>query len=267
MSDPSDDPRRTVGGAESWRSWLMSGSSGRVADPRRARGSHRGLKRMLIEGVPNGGPYPASWRHFSGAMVRLAINDAMNALPNEETRVVWLAYFAGLSNKEIGRQLDLSVAAVQRRLKHALASIADHVERGRSVALGWMLMVVGGQNSTGGRRVSAHLADGMRTIVAITTGVAAAAVLAVPPDGPATLHLQTPQTATSAASDTGPATSHSQPNVPVVVAPINVTVPSPPDTLSVSGVPALGLPPLPKAPLPALPHNLLSASLKKLPLK
>ncbi len=263
MSDPSDDPRRTVGGAESWRSWLMSGSSARVADPRRARGSHRGLKRMLIDGDPNSGPYPESWRHFSRAMVRLAINDALNALPREETRVVWLAYFAGLSNKEIARQLGLSVAAVQRRLKHALASIAEHIERGGSVALGWALMLVGGRAATGGHRLSSPLADGLRTMAAITTGVAAVAVLAVPPDAPATLHRQAPQTAANEAS----ASSHSKPSVPIVAAPINVTVPSPPVTLSVPGVPALGLPPLPKAPLPPLPNDSLSAFLKKLPLK
>jgi predicted DNA-binding protein (UPF0251 family) len=267
MNDPSDDPRHSVGGAESWRSWLMSGSSGRVADPRRAIGSHRGLKRMLIEGVPNGGPYPESWRHFSGAMVRLAINDALNALPSEETRVVWLAYFAGLSNKEIARQLDLSVAAVQRRLKRALAGIAEHIERGRSIALGWMLMVVGGRTTTSPHRVSSPLADGVRTMAAMTAGVAAAAVLAVPPEAPATLHRLAPLTATTAISSKAPASSHTTQNLPAFQAPVNVTVPSRPGAVSVPGAPALSLPPLPKLPLPPLPKVALSASLKKLPLK
>ena len=114
--------------AESWRSWLVTGSRARGADPRRVRGAHRGLKKMLIEGVADGGHHPESWRHFSGAMVRLAINDALNSLPSEQTRVVWLAYFAGMSNREIARQLGLSVGGVQRRLKVALARIAEHIE-------------------------------------------------------------------------------------------------------------------------------------------
>src|SRR5438105_17291 len=79
---------RELEAAESWRSWLVSGSNAGAADPRRLRGAHRGLKRMLIEGVANGGPQPESWRHFSGAMVRLAINEALNSLPSDQNRVV-----------------------------------------------------------------------------------------------------------------------------------------------------------------------------------
>jgi hypothetical protein len=59
---------------------------------------------MLVDGTGN--EMPQSWRHFSGAMVRLAINDALNALPKEQTHVVWLAYFAG-------------VAAAERTLSHS----------------------------------------------------------------------------------------------------------------------------------------------------
>jgi predicted DNA-binding protein (UPF0251 family) len=255
MSDASDDPRQAVGAAEAWRSWLISGSRGRTADPRRARGSHRGLKKMLIEGVFNGGPYPESWRHFSGAMVRLAINDALNALPTEQTRVVWLAYFAGLSNREIAHQLGLSVAAVQRRLKQALESIAEQIERGRSVALGWVFMLVGARPA-GGHRLSMPLA--------VTAGVAAAAVLAVPPDVPATAHHQAPRGASLHALQAVPASSHGQPNVPAGQAPAHVTLPSPPVNVSAPGVPSLGLPPLPPLPtlppLPPPPKNPVTAS-------
>jgi len=95
---------------ESWRTWLLTGKSGVVSDRRRLRGSHRGLKQMLVDGT--GHEMQQSWRHFSGAMVRLAINDALNALPKEQTHVVWLAYFAGQSNREIARRLGISVGAV-----------------------------------------------------------------------------------------------------------------------------------------------------------
>jgi len=96
-----------AGAVESWRTWLLTGRSGMVSDRRRLRGSHRGLKQMLVDGTGN--ERPQSWTHFSGAMVRLAINDALHALPKDQTHVVWLAYFAGQSNREIARRLGISV--------------------------------------------------------------------------------------------------------------------------------------------------------------
>src|SRR5439155_10166633 len=64
------------GAVESWRTWLLTGNPGVVSDRRRLRGSHRSLKQMLVDGT--GQEVPQSWKHFSGAMVRLAINDALN---------------------------------------------------------------------------------------------------------------------------------------------------------------------------------------------
>src|SRR5690348_11967902 len=86
---PENDPSARSSSAlpaeavESWRTWLLTGKSGVVSDRRRLRGSHRGLKQMLVDGT--GHEMPQSWKHFSGAMVRLAINDALNALPKEQT--------------------------------------------------------------------------------------------------------------------------------------------------------------------------------------
>lgn len=133
----------TADAVESWRTWLLTGHSGVVADPRRLRGSHRGLKQMLVHGT--GRDVPQSWKHFSGAMVRLAINDALNALPKDHTHVVWLAYFGGLSNEQIAARLGMSVGGVQRRLKQAFEYVSDYVEHGRTASrqavyaiLGWL---------------------------------------------------------------------------------------------------------------------------------
>src|SRR5690349_18804625 len=142
-SSAQDQGALPAAAVESWRTWLLTGKSGVVSDRRRLRGSHRGLKRMLVDGT--GHEMPQSWKHFSGAMVRLAINDALNALPKEQTHVVWLAYFAGQSNREIARRLGISVGAVQRRLKLAFEYVSEHVEHGRTAGrravfavLGWL---------------------------------------------------------------------------------------------------------------------------------
>lgn len=126
---------------ESWRTWLLTGHSGVVTDPRRLRGSHRGLKQMLVHGT--GRDMPQSWKHFSGAMVRLAINDALNALPKDQTHVVWLAYFGGLSNEQIAARLGMSVGGVQRRLKQAFEYVSDYVEHGRNAGRRAMFVVLG----------------------------------------------------------------------------------------------------------------------------
>src|ERR1051326_3433553 len=101
---------------ESWRTWLLTGKSGVVSDRRRVRGSHRGRKQMLVDGT--GQEMPPSWRHFSGAMVRLAINDALNSLPAEQTHVVWLGHFGRPSSSlpmSIGTRMNLSGISPRRR--------------------------------------------------------------------------------------------------------------------------------------------------------
>ena len=117
---------------DSWRTWLMTGSRRTPADKRRLRGAHRGLKKMLIEGMSNGGDKPHAWKEFSGAMIRHAVDDAMRTLPVQEKQMVKLAYFGGLSNREIAGEIGLTEATVQRRLRRAVDAISEYIERGRS---------------------------------------------------------------------------------------------------------------------------------------
>lgn len=117
---------------DSWRTWLVNGTRRGPVDRRRMRGAHRGLKRMLIEGA--GDPSrPHSWKEFSDAMVRHAVDEAMRNLPIEETAVVKLAFFGGFSNREIAHQMRLTEATVQRRLRDALNKISEYVQRGRTM--------------------------------------------------------------------------------------------------------------------------------------
>jgi len=118
---------------DSWRTWLMTGSRREPVDRRRLRGAHRGLKKMLIEGMTNGGgDRMHAWKEFSGAMIRHAVDDAMRALPVEDKQLVKLAYFGGLSNREIAESIGMNEATVQRRLRRAIDAISDYIERGRS---------------------------------------------------------------------------------------------------------------------------------------
>src|SRR5690348_8331935 len=127
--------RRALAGStnDSWRTWLMTGARRTPADRRRVRGAHKGLKKMLLEGMTNGDERPHAWKDFSGAMIRHAVDEAMRTLAAEDKQVVKLAYFGGYSNHEIALETGLTEATVQRRLRRALAAISEHIQHGRAL--------------------------------------------------------------------------------------------------------------------------------------
>lgn len=181
---------------EAWRTWLLTGKPGVVSDRRRVRGSHRGLKQMLVDGT--GHDMPESWKHFSGAMVRLAINDALNALPKEQTHAVWLAYFGGLSNSEIARRLGVSPGSVERRLKRAFELVSEYVEHGRNAGrrvvfglFGWFSLRrllglrPGGGSGTHPALTNAIVAAGATAVVLV--GAAGSGQVQRPAAAPATV--------------------------------------------------------------------------------
>jgi hypothetical protein len=65
-------------------------------------------------------------------MARQAVDEAMNELPTQHRQVVKLAYFGGLTNREIANQLGLSVGGVRRLLRASLSTVATYLERGRA---------------------------------------------------------------------------------------------------------------------------------------
>lgn len=107
-----------------WRSWLATGARRVPIDRRRARGAESYLKKILIGG-------PSGAVDFSSAMARQAIDEALHALPPQHKQVVKLAYFGGLTNREIAQELGLSVSEVRRVLRASLATVGAHFERGR----------------------------------------------------------------------------------------------------------------------------------------
>src|SRR5437762_12889214 len=103
---------------ENWRAWLMTGSRLTPVDRRRMRGEHRGLKKILLEGLA-AGESPHAWMNFSGAMVRHAVDDAMRALPPQDNTVVKIAYFGRYSKREIAREISLTEGPVTLILTRA----------------------------------------------------------------------------------------------------------------------------------------------------
>ena len=235
----------------SWRSWLSSGTRRAPIDRRRARGAEAQLKKILIEGINNGGERPEPWQNFSSAMARQAINEAINELPSQHKQVVKLAYFGGLTNSQIAQQMGLTVSGVRRRLRESLAIVSTYVGRGRDIGrravhglVLWFYFRFGaGAQRTRGPAMDQVLQAGT---VAVMT-VAAAALLVTQDTVPG--HATQPRNA-PAVTATGPAGS----SVLSVQGKILTTVTSPVSpTGSVAGVAVPAAPAVPAIALPSLP--------------
>jgi len=180
---------------DSWRAWLTSGVRRSPADRRRLRGEHRGLKRMLIEGMTNGGERPHAWKDFSGVMIRHAVEDAMSSLPAQDKQVVKLAYFGGYSNRQIAQEVGLTEATVQRRLRRALSAISDHVQHGRAlgrrVAFALSVWLSGRWLTDGAHHIAQAAAVASVTVIVAAQPAAAPAAVHLPPARNAQPHAAT----------------------------------------------------------------------------
>ena len=208
----------------------MTGARRSRVDRRRMRGEHKGLKRMLLEGVGNGEDRPHAWNDFSGAMVRHAVDEAMRSLPAQDNQVVKLAYFGGYSNREIADQVGLTEGTVQRRLRRALASISEHIQHGRALgrrAVYALAIWLSGRWVTD----SAH-----QFVQAAAVAAAATVIVAQPAPPPVTSGSPPAQTQSNPAQQ-GPVPSPTAPSLnlpgqltlPAVRAPVlNLPVQAPP---------------------------------------
>jgi len=231
---------------DSWRSWILTGNRGTAADRRRVRGAHRGLKKMLAEGLTER-ETARPWNEFSGAMVRQSVNEAVNHLSVEDMAMVKMAFFGGLSNREIAGRLDLRPGAVQRRLAKALDHISEHLERGRELGrraayavLGWLAARSIVQAA---HRLSAlgseHLA-GALVVAAVAASITIPPAVASP--APSSVRSST-HAASSPPAPTGPAApSISTPSIsaPAISTPsVSVSVPLVPSLVPVPKIPKL----------------------------
>jgi DNA-binding CsgD family transcriptional regulator len=288
IAAPVGESEVPTAASSSWRSWLMTGIRQGPIFRRRVRGAHKGLKRMLVEGMGEGGDPHGSWKGFSGAMVRQAVGEAVGSLPPRQRQLIKLAYFSDLSNREIAQGLGITLSSVERGLRQAIARISEHVERGRSAG---RRVIYALAMFLGGRWLSqAHVASGASvaqwvkagTLVLATT--AAGAMLTAHPASPAPrAHIEqssipvvlsgpadevSPQQVGSMRHPTPSVTAPGVPEVqvvpptvavPTVTVPVPVTVPPLPVHVT---VPTVTLPvdvKVPPVPVPSVVHGLLGA--------
>jgi DNA-binding CsgD family transcriptional regulator len=219
------------------------------------------LKKTLVDGSGKGVERPQRWKDFSSAMERQAVGEALSALPHQQREVVQLAYFGGMTNREIADRLGVPVGGVRHRLRRALATAGEYVDRGRAtgqkVMLGLMAFLCG--RSFADRVAGVGTEHIVRAAMVVAAGVTAGAVLGISqaparatPIEPA--HQPSVQGAIPAAAATRPQTSVASdtanqvsgvPSVPVKVA---VSAPSPPIDVSIP----VAVPTQASLPIPAI---------------
>jgi len=247
--------------SDSWRTWLMTGLRKGPFDRRRIRGDHKGLKKMMIEGTSDPEDPVQPWNDFSGAMVRQAVDEALNSLPPGHKQAVKLAYFGGMTNEAIAKHLGVGTGVVRKRLREALAVVSAHVETGaaigRKVIYGIVTLAVVRWTIDLLRRTPIPATHQVaQAAVVLACGVVTASILNTSSPSPAQLtQVDRGQPTVPAAGVPAqlPA-SHVEPvigSVPVPSPPINlpVTVPVPPP-VALPSLPAVPTPTVPPSPLP-----------------
>jgi hypothetical protein len=221
-------------------------------DLRRARGARGKLKKTLIDRPGNGLEHPHRWKDFSSAMDRQAVGDALNALPHQQREVVKLAYFGGMTNREIADRLGVPVGGVRHRLRRALAAAGEYVDRGRAtghkVVFGLMAWLCGRSFETTHRTSGAAAEHVLRAGIIVVAGVTASAVLGIAHSPVQPTHVERTSQPPVKSMEAGavespkaaiPAAAATLPQAPVVGDAVNQVpdVPSVPVTVSVPGLP------------------------------
>ena len=248
-----DSPAAYSTANDTWRTWLMTGVRRNGVDRRRVRGAHLGIKKMLVEGMHVRSDKPYTWKDFSDSMVRQSVGEAMRELPFRDSQLVKLAYFGGLSNREIADHMRMAEGTVERRLRHALDAISRYIERGRGLghrlAVALMVWLSGrwlGELAQSWAQVGVVAAA---TVIIVAQPAAPARTVQVDPHARSSSPSTTTTVVPPAPSPTIPATGQS-------VAPPTVSVPAAP--VPPVQLPGVKLPvPLPTVPPPPVKKEIL----------
>jgi sigma-70-like protein len=255
--------------SDAWRTWLMTGARRPPFDRQRINGAHRGLKKLMVEGTTSPTDRSLPWNDFSSAMIRQAVDEALNTLPAGHKQAVKLAYFGGFTNQEIAQHLGVDEAAVRRMLQVALAAVSAHVERGktttRKVIYLLAIWAAGRQLIDYLRRLPPAMDQAAQAGVVVVAGVVTASVLVS--NSPTPAHLA--QADRGRVSVTAPVATPAIPssNLPIgtvsAAAPVSLpavpavpAVPSPTPLPVKVSVPPVTLPvpvPTPPVPVPSPP--------------
>ena len=112
----------------SLRTWLITSVRNRSIDALRGRGAHERRERDIPETLADSGGGSDPWREVSQQMTREVVRDALGRLPDEQRRVVELAYFGGYSQQEIAGMVRVPLSTVKGRMRLALEKLHSYLQ-------------------------------------------------------------------------------------------------------------------------------------------
>jgi len=111
----------------SLRTWLITAVRNRSIDTLRGRGAHERQERELKPELQATGPSSDPWREVSLSLERTAVRQALTSLPSVQRQAVELAYFAGLSQREIAEMTGVPLSTVKGRIRIALDKLSTYL--------------------------------------------------------------------------------------------------------------------------------------------
>ena len=115
------------------RTWILSILNNRGIDEIRSNASRRRTQDRVETQTSTSQPSEAfgeAWRNSQGDQVR----EALGELPQEQVKVLELAYFSGYTHMEIAELLDLPLGTVKGRMRLGLKKLREYFDtRGMAV--------------------------------------------------------------------------------------------------------------------------------------
>ncbi len=114
-------------GRGSVRTWILSIVHNRGIDQIRSHASRRRTQDKVEASAPKYEPSEAfseTWKNSRRDQVR----EGLNTLPQEQLKILELAYFSGYTHMEIAENLDVPLGTVKGRMRLGLKKLRDHFE-------------------------------------------------------------------------------------------------------------------------------------------
>jgi RNA polymerase sigma-70 factor (ECF subfamily) len=109
------------------RTWLLSIVHNRAIDLLRSRASRRRTQEKVEAVAPRFEPSEAFAQSLANSQ-REQVREAMRSLPQEQLKILELAYFSGYTHVEIAELLDVPLGTVKGRMRLGLKKIRDYFD-------------------------------------------------------------------------------------------------------------------------------------------
>jgi RNA polymerase sigma-70 factor (ECF subfamily) len=109
------------------RTWLLSIVHNRAIDQLRSRASRRRTQEKVEAVAPRFEPSEAFAQSLANSQ-REQVREAMRSLPQEQLKILELAYFSGYTHVEIAELLDVPLGTVKGRMRLGLKKIRDYFD-------------------------------------------------------------------------------------------------------------------------------------------